>query len=272
MSVEKIGQGVDAESHDYHTRRLSRRTAAVAAAFFLPHLRPGMRVLDGGCGPGTITVGLAVAVAPGEVVGVDPLANRLELARAAAAAQGVANVRFEQGDMHALPFDDGTFDAAFVHAVMEHIAEPVAALAEVRRVLKPGGVIGVRTAIHAAAVLWPDPELQRRLMEIFGRQKATQGANWWIAPSLRAHLHAAGFSRVIGSASVETRGTREETREFSEEVVQVVTGSDTTADALARGFTEPDEVARIRDRWLAWGEHPDAFFASIWCEAVGWAD
>ena len=56
MSVEKIGQGADAEGHDYHTRRLSRRTAAVAAAFFLPHLRPGMRVLDGGCGPGTITV------------------------------------------------------------------------------------------------------------------------------------------------------------------------------------------------------------------------
>src|SRR3712207_7201034 len=61
--------------------RLARRTAADAAAFLLPHLRPGMRLLDAGCGPGTITVGLAGAVQPGEVVGIDPDAGRLEQAR-----------------------------------------------------------------------------------------------------------------------------------------------------------------------------------------------
>jgi ubiquinone/menaquinone biosynthesis C-methylase UbiE len=99
MSADLRGHGAGPESHDFHTRRLSRRTAAVAAAFFLPHLRPGMRVLDGGCGPGTITVGLAQAVAPGEVVGIDPLANRLDLARSTADAEGVNNVRFEFGDL-----------------------------------------------------------------------------------------------------------------------------------------------------------------------------
>lgn len=81
-----------------------------------------------------------------------------------------------------------------------------------------------------------------------------------------------GFSRVVGSASVETRGTPEETREFADEVMQVLDGSDTVQDALARGFTDAEEVARFKERWLAWGEHPDAFYAVTWCEAIGWVD
>jgi 2-polyprenyl-3-methyl-5-hydroxy-6-metoxy-1,4-benzoquinol methylase len=75
-------------------RRLARRVAATSAAFFLPHLRPGLRLLDCGCGPGSITFGLAEAVAPGEVVGFDVQPAQVERARALAAERGVPNVRF----------------------------------------------------------------------------------------------------------------------------------------------------------------------------------
>src|SRR5262249_44921155 len=121
------------------------RVAAREAAFFLPHLRPGMALLDCGCGPGSITVGLAEAVAPGRVVGVDREPKALAVARAQAAGRGVTNVRFEEGDVHALPFADATFDAAFAHALLEHVRDPAAALAELYRVVKPGGVVGVRS-------------------------------------------------------------------------------------------------------------------------------
>jgi ubiquinone/menaquinone biosynthesis C-methylase UbiE len=94
---------------------MGQRTAAQNADFFLPHLRPGMRLLDAGCGQGSITIGLADAVAPGEVVGLDRDPEQVERARALAAERGVTNVRFEVGDAYALPFPDASFDAVFAH-------------------------------------------------------------------------------------------------------------------------------------------------------------
>ncbi|MGH2355024.1 MAG: methyltransferase domain-containing protein, partial [Chloroflexota bacterium] len=137
------------------------RTAAKEAAFFLPHLRPGMRLLDAGCGPGTITVGLAEAVAPGETVGLDSEASVLEGVRALAAARGVRNLRFETGDASALPFPDGSFDAVFAHTLLEHVRDPAGTLRELRRVLTPRGVLGVRDCDWGSGVFSPaDPAVE----------------------------------------------------------------------------------------------------------------
>lgn len=136
--------------------QLALRTAANEGAFFLPYLRPAMRVLDLGCGPGSITLGLAEKVAPGEVIGVDLQPSQVAQAQALSAARGVMNVRFEVADVYRLPFPDGSFDAVFAHVVLMHLREPVRALAEMRRVLRPGGIVGVRDCdwggrIHAPA-------------------------------------------------------------------------------------------------------------------------
>src|SRR5690348_8263040 len=118
---------------------LERRTAPDAAAFLLPHLRPGMKLLDVGSGPGTITLGLAERVAPGQVIGIDVQPAQVERARELAAGRGLTNVRFEVGDVTALPFDDGAFDAVLAHMVFMHLPEPVRALRAMRRVLNSDG-------------------------------------------------------------------------------------------------------------------------------------
>ena len=114
--------------HDSVLRSHRRRTAKNSAAYLLPLLAPGMSLLDVGCGPGTITVDLAPRVAPGPVVGVDRAAEVLAEADALLADRPATNVRFEPGDISGLAFADGTFDVVHAHQVLQHLADPVAAL------------------------------------------------------------------------------------------------------------------------------------------------
>lgn len=119
------------------TAIMAERTAQNHAAFFLSYLKPGMNVLDCGCGPGTITVGFAELVAPGEVVGTEIEEAHVAIARGNAAKHSVANVRFETANIYELPFADASFDAVFISAVLGNLREPIRGLRESFRVLKP---------------------------------------------------------------------------------------------------------------------------------------
>ncbi|MBE1574056.1 class I SAM-dependent methyltransferase [Amycolatopsis roodepoortensis] len=97
------------------------------------------RVLDIGCGNGQVTRLAAVRAPLGGATGIDLSAPMLATARARAEAEGVANVAFEQGDVQVFPFEDAVFDVALSRFAVTFFADPVAAFANVRRALKPGG-------------------------------------------------------------------------------------------------------------------------------------
>jgi ubiquinone/menaquinone biosynthesis C-methylase UbiE len=92
-----------------------------------------MRLIDCGCGPGSITLDLARIVAPGAVVGIDRRQASLSDARTFARERGVANVAFEVANVYQLPFPDRSFDAAFACALLQHLAAPLEALKEMHR-------------------------------------------------------------------------------------------------------------------------------------------
>lgn len=101
--------------------------------------RPGLRVLDAGCGVGEVARGLAADVAPsGEVVALDR--STVTVARARGQHDGSA-VRYVTGDVEALDFADDSFDAVRCERVLQHLADPDAAVAELVRVTRPGGRI-----------------------------------------------------------------------------------------------------------------------------------
>ena len=143
-------------------RHHAQRTAEEAAAFLLPELRPGMRLLDVGCGPGSITRGLAERLAPGQVVGLDLSRETLAAARDEAAARGLVNLQYEEGSVYQLSFADASFDVAYAHQVFQHLRERDAALREMLRVVRPGGLVAVRDVDWGTATYWPrDPWLDR---------------------------------------------------------------------------------------------------------------
>jgi ubiquinone/menaquinone biosynthesis C-methylase UbiE len=254
---------------DAERRRLAGRRAESWAGFLLPHLRPGMRLLDVGCGPGSITLGLAAAVAPGYVAGVDLALVQVEAARAAAEEAGAA-VDVAVADAYSLPFPDGTFDAAFAHTVLFHLREPVAALAEMRRVLRPGGVVGVRDP-DVGAELWrpPSPSIDRffGLVRRFGEEA---GASPTYARDQRRLLLEAGFARTQGFAFAACDGEIEATRRTAASYAGWFRNPRFVRMVTENGWADAVELEAMRDELLAWGERPDAFYVRLECAALGW--
>jgi len=130
---------------------MARRTLASHGAFFVPHLRPGVSLLDCGCGPGSITVGIAALVDPGEVVGIDFAPGEVARATQAAARDGCRNIRIQAANVYSLPFENGRFERVFSHALIEHLADPQTALRELHRVLAPEGQAGRNLGVYLEA-------------------------------------------------------------------------------------------------------------------------
>ncbi len=141
--------------HESVLRSHTWRTVANSAAYLIPKLRTGGVLLDVGCGPGTITVDLVRRLAHGRVVGIDASSGIIVRAAGLAADEGVHNASFQVGDVYALDFADATFDIVHAHQVLQHLADPVAAMAEIRRVLHPGGVFAARDLDYGGVMIAP---------------------------------------------------------------------------------------------------------------------
>ena len=252
-------------SQDY-----AERTAEHQAAFLLPYLQPGMDLLDVGCGPGTITLGLARAVAPGQVIGIDHDAAELDAARKRAAERGISNVRFEMGDVRSLPFEESAFDAAYENDLFVHLAnDAVRAAEEVYRVLKPGGLFGARD-VETDSVVWGNPsEALKELDVLMQRWQRSRGSDITLGKHLPTILRKAGFTGTIKSVSADTKGTIGETRAHARITISLLEGPLGRA-ILEKGWGDGPTVERLKETIRAWGEHPDAFFANVHVEVVGW--
>ena len=231
------------------------RTAETQAAFLLPYLRPGMALLDLGCGPGSITTGLAAAVAPGPTTGID------------IDPQPIGGVEVVSGDVMNLPFPDASFDAIYASAVLQHLADPLGALCEARRVARPGAVIGVVDADWDGELLHPTSPVLSRSMELARRLR--EGTGPFVGRRLRHLLHEAGFRDVQGSARAIHHGTEDEARGFGTFTASLFRYPSTVEQAVARGWATAEELDEMSRAWTEWGEHPGAFVARFWCEAIG---
>lgn len=249
-------------------RQHARRTADEAAAFLLPELRSGMRLLDVGCGPGSITRGLAERIAPGEAIGIDLSRETLAAARAEAADRGLDNLRYQEGSVYQLPFDDASFDVAYAHQVLQHLREPAAALHEMLRVVRSGGLVAVRDVDWGTASYWPPDPWIERFVEVHFKTWYRNGGEPRLGRQLRALFNAAGISDLQITASVWCYATPAETAEWGESYAERLLTSPMGERAVEYGYASRADLEAMAAAFRAWAAHPDAFWAFIHVAAL----
>lgn len=249
------------------TAIMAMRTAQNHAAFFIRHLKSGMSLLDCGCGPGTVTLDLAEIVAPGQAIGTEIEESQVAIARENASKRNVSNIRFEVANIYKLPFEDAFFDAVYISAVLGNLQTPVRGLREALRVLKPGGVIGVKEFDHGGDIVYPFGPSLRKYNDLYLRLRRENGHDPEGGRKIGAYLLEAGFDEVEMTACFETYANPMMLRgaaELNIGLLNEMWGDEFTS----RGWATKEDIDEMTDGWQKFANLPGAFFAVAWCEAI----
>lgn len=249
-------------AHGHHASVLRvhrRRDVANSAGYLVDELRPGRSVLDIGCGPGSITVDIARRVAPGRVVGIDSARPVLDEARELARTTPGVDVGFDVGDVYALDIGDDTFDVVHAHQVLQHLADPVAALREMRRVCRPGGVVAARDVDYASAV--SAPEVTADWLAVYDTMARRGGGEPNAGRMLLGWARRAGLHYVESGADCWCFSTPDERAWWGGAWAERAVSSDYAVASVEQGLSTPERNQEIARRWRAWVDAPDGWFA-----------
>lgn len=256
----------DTYTHGHHEsvlRSHSWRTIANSAAYLEPHLRPDQRLLDVGCGPGTITVEFAGRLTDGEVIGIDYVPDIITKAAADPATSDLANLRFAVGDVYALDFDDDAFDIVHAHQVLQHVSDPVAALREMRRVVKPDGIVAIRDADYHAMTWYPGDPVLDRWMDVYQGVARNNDAEPDAGRRLLAWSLEAGFTAPEPSASVWCFADDDSREWWGTLWADRVVASSLGEQAVEYGLATESELNEIADAFRRWRASKDAWFTVL---------
>jgi ubiquinone/menaquinone biosynthesis C-methylase UbiE len=236
-----------AQSHRSDPRILGRRTLQHDHRALAERLRPGLSVLDVGCGTGAITSGIANAVGPeGYVLGMDRDASLLELARQQHAA--IPNLRFEQIDATTLSFH-ARFDIVTAARTLQWISDPAAAVAKMKQAAKPSGLLVVLDYNHAKNEWRPDPPAEfRKFYEAFLEWRE---ANHWdnqIADHLPELFQSAGLHNIESHIQDEIAERGDERTSLWSEVIDNVGAQITNAGLLTK--SQLDAAGQSYQSWV----------------------
>lgn len=239
------------------------RTAGNSAAYLMPVLDRGQRLLDVGCGPGTLTVDLARLITPGEVIGVNVELMVVEEARSHAKEAGTTNVHFISGDFREVGLEPRSFDVVHAHQVLQHLTNPVGALRAMRDLAKPGGVVAARDGDYSAFTWWPAQPLLDQWLEVYvavaRRNAAEPNAGRWLLHWARA----AGLSEVSYSSSTWAFSKTPDRRWWADLWAERSVASSFAEQAVSYGIATAGELQDLAEGWHLWAAEPDAVFIVV---------
>jgi ubiquinone/menaquinone biosynthesis C-methylase UbiE len=230
---------------------------------------PGSLVLEAGCGVGAQTITLARKSPAAQFISVDVSAGSLEEAKRSVAEAGLRNVQFRRADLFELPISAESFDYVFVCFVLEHLAEPVKALAALSAMLKPGGTITVIEGDHGSAYFYPDDPAAHTAIKCQVQLQRQAGGNALIGRQLYPLLREAGFEAVrVSPRMVYVDATRPDLvdgfiKKTFTAMIEGVRGT-----ALAKGIVDPASFdAGVRALYRT--AEADGVFCYTFFKAVG---
>jgi ubiquinone/menaquinone biosynthesis C-methylase UbiE len=229
-----------------------------------------MRLLDVGCGPGSITSGLAQRVEPGETIGIDPSPSVIDTARSLAAGKGPGRLTFEVGNIYEPRFAPESFDAVFAHQVMQHLDRPVDALRQIRTLLAPGGVVGVRDVDWGSTTFYPENQGMRRFFALYYELARRNSGQPNAGRYLRRWVREAGFAETRITTSTVSYADEAATRAWGDTYAERTLHSNLADKALEFGIATRAELEEIADAWRVWSRDPDAFYCFSHTEVVAW--
>lgn len=247
------------------TQFMAQRHADAHAGFFMPYLKPGMSVLDCGCGPGSITLDLATQLTEGYIIGIDINESQIETAQ----NQGshLKNIHFQIANVYDLPFDHGQFDAVFSHALMEHLSDPIAALQEIKRVLKPQGILGVCSPDWRGFIISPLTPALEAAIHFYQKIQIENGGNPYIGAHLATLMLKAGFHQVSADARYECYPDRELIGEYLAQRLECAPQLD---KAIEKNLIGAQTLQEMIQALRTWQHKPEGLFAQTWISAVGY--
>lgn len=247
---------------------MKSRTLEQHGAFVLPWLRPNQRILDCACGPGTLTLDFAQRVPEGEVIGIDLESAQFAETQYYVQQEGIKNLTFQQADIYALPFEDNSFDLVFASAVLGNLNTPQAAVTEMVRVLRPGGVIALKEFDHGGDLIYPMTPVLEHSLELYMRIRAHNGHEVAGGRRLKEFLHEARCQEMSISSVCDTRATPETLSAYVDmnnrlqlEMLE--------PQYIALGWCQPGEVAEHAKAWEEFARDPRAISVSTWVQAIG---
>ena len=244
--------------HDSVLRSHRWRTAENSAGYLLGRLPATARVLDVGCGPGTITADLAARLPEGQVVGIDRSGDVLAAARREAG--GRANVRFEVGDVYRLAFGDGAFDVVHAHQVLQHLSDPVGALTEMRRVSRPGGLVAARDADYGGMFWFPEEPELAEWQDLYRRVARALGGEPDAGRRMLSWARAAGLTAIEATASSWCYTDPPDRSWWGTLWADRLTQSSFGDRAVEHGLATRRDLSRLADAWLRWAASEDGWF------------
>ena len=232
-------------------------------------LKPGMRVLDAGCGTGVVTRRMAIKVSPGEVQGVDMDSLFIEEARKIAAEKGVNNIKFSVGNADDLKFEDDVFDLSYCRLVLMHVKDPVKTVAELKRVTRSGGTVAISDQDDGGILVYPELPKMMYMFSKYGSLAKMRGEDRFIGRKLFSIMERAGLSpiTIYPFPIYATQQNPEMLKMLVSVPVQIVESS--KDNMINHGLTGAEDYPEVVKEVQEFLNYPGAFVMGITFLAVG---